>query len=273
MNLETIVDAVLLGIVEGLTEFIPVSSTAHLLLSTELLGLAGDEKKAFWDTFNVMIQLGAILAVVVVYFSRLWRVLVDLPSDPAARRFVVSIIVAFLPAAIIGALAFDFIKTVLFGSPVLICVVLIVGGVALAFLDRYDVNPVHNDAMRYPIGVALAIGIFQCIAMVPGVSRSGATIAGALLLKCDKRSAAEFSFFLAIPTMLGAFVLDFYENRGVLSGSDISVIAIGFVVAFVAALFVVRTLVAFVGRHGFMPFAWWRIVVGVIGLAGMWLFG
>jgi undecaprenyl-diphosphatase len=273
MNLETIVDAVLLGIVEGLTEFIPVSSTGHLLLSTQLLGLAGDEKKAFWDTFNVMIQLGAILAVVVVYFGRLWRVLVGLPNDPAARRFVVSIIVAFLPAAVIGALAFDFIKTVLFDSPVLICVVLIVGGVALALLDRYDVAPLHDDAMRYPIGVALAIGFFQCLAMVPGVSRSGATIAGALLLRCDKRSAAEFSFFLAIPTMLGAFVLDFYENSGVLSGSDISVIAIGFVVSFVAALFVVRTLVDFVGRHGFMPFAWWRIAVGVIGLVGLWLFG
>jgi undecaprenyl-diphosphatase len=273
MNLGTVIDAILLGIVEGLTEFIPVSSTAHLLLSTELLGLAAGDSKAFWDTFNVMIQLGAILAVVAAYFTRLWRVLLALPSDPDARRFVISILVAFLPAALIGALAFDFIKTVLFDSPVLICWVLIVGGVALAFLDRYDVDPVHQDAMRYPIRVALAIGVFQCLAMVPGVSRSGATIAGALLLKCDKRSAAEFSFFLAIPTMLGAFVLDFYENRGVLSESDIGVIAIGFVVSFVAALIVVRTFVDFVGRHGFLPFAWWRVIVGVLGLAGLWLFG
>lgn len=261
--------AILLGIVEGITEFLPVSSTGHLILANSLLGLSG-QKIA---TFTIVIQLGAILAVVVVYFGRLWRVLVGLPRDAEARKFVISIIVAFLPAAVIGALAFDFIKTVLFDSPVLICVVLIVGGVALALLDRYDVDPVHSDAMRYPIGVALAIGFFQCLAMVPGVSRSGATIAGALLLKCDKRSAAEFSFFLAIPTMLGAFVLDFYENRGVLSGSDVSVIAIGFVVSFICALFVVRTLVAFVGRHGFMPFAWWRIVVGIIGLAGIWLFG
>jgi len=250
-----------------------VSSTAHLLLSAELLGLAAGEEKAFWDTFNVMIQLGAILAVVVVYFGRLWRVLLALPTDPDARRFVVSILVAFLPAALIGALAFDFIKTVLFDSPVLICLVLIVGGFALALLDRYDVDPVHQDAMRYPIRVALAIGVFQCLAMVPGVSRSGATIAGALLLKCDKRSAAEFSFFLAIPTMLGAFVLDFYENRGVLSQSDIGVILIGFFVSFVAALFVVRTLVNFVGRHGFLPFAWWRIIVGTLGLVWIWLYG
>jgi undecaprenyl-diphosphatase len=151
--------------------------------------------------------------------------------------------------------------------------VLIVGGVVLALLDRYDVDPVHNDAMRYPIGVALAIGFFQCLAMVPGVSRSGATIAGALLLKCDKRSAAEFSFFLAIPTMLGAFVFDFYQNRSVLSEGDIGVIAIGFVVSFVAAIFVVRTLVDFVGRHGFLAFAWWRVIVGTAGLLGFWLFG
>ncbi len=272
MNLGTIIDAIILGIVEGLTEFIPVSSTAHLLLSTELLGLATGDSKAFWDTFNVMIQLGAILAVVAVYFGRLWRVLLALPTDPGARRFVLSILVAFLPAAVIGALAFDFIKTVLFGSPVLICWVLIIGGVALALLDRYDVDPVHQDAMRYPLRVALAIGVFQCLAMVPGVSRSGATIAGALLLKCDKRSAAEFSFFLAIPTMLGAFVLDFYENRATLSSADFGVIAVGFVVSFVSALFVVRTLVDFVGRHGFLPFALWRVMVGTVGLVGMWLY-
>lgn len=273
MNLGTILDAVLLGIVEGLTEFIPVSSTAHLLLATELLGLASGDAEAFWDTFNVMIQLGAILAVVVVYFGRLWRVFVALPSDPDARRFAASIIVAFLPAAVLGALAFDFIKTVLFNSPILICWVLIIGGVVLAALDRYTVQPAHIDAMRYPIRVALAIGVFQCVAMVPGVSRSGATIAGALLLRCDKRSAAEFSFFLAIPTMLGAFVLDFYENRSALSTDDIGIIAVGFVVSFVSALIVVRSFVDFVGRHGFMPFAIWRVIVGVAGLLGFWIYG
>lgn len=266
MNLQSIFDAIILGIVEGITEFIPVSSTAHLLLSTELLGLGGGAEKAFWDTFNVMIQLGAILAVVVVYFGRLWGVLVALPSDPAARRFVISVVVAFLPSAVVGLLLYDFIKTVLFNSPSLICIVLIVGGVALALLDRFDVQPVHHDAMRFPIGLALAIGVVQVLSIVPGVSRSGATIAGALLMKCEKRAAAEFSFFLAIPTMLGAFVLDFFENRGNLSFDDIGIIAIGFVVSFVCALFVVRTLVNFVARHGFIPFAWWRVVVGVAGL-------
>ena len=271
MTLQSIFDAIVLGIVEGLTEFIPVSSTGHLLLTTELLGLTGSEK-AFWDTFNVLIQLGAILAVVVVYFTRLWGVVVGLPNDPEARRFVVAVAVAFLPSALVGLAAHDFIKTVLFNSPTLICVVLIVGGVLLALLDRYDVDPVHQDAMRFPVSVALAIGIFQCFSIVPGVSRSGATIAGALLMRCDKKAAAEFSFFLAIPTMLGAFVLDFYENLGVFSGDDIGIIAIGFVVSFLSALVVVRTLVAFVGRHGFMPFAWWRIAVGTVGLIALWAF-
>ena len=132
--------------------------------------------------------------------------LLALPSDPAARRFVISVVVAFLPSAVVGLLLHDFIKTVLFNSPILICVVLIIGGIALAALDRYDVHPQHQDAMRFPVWVALAIGLFQCLAIVPGVSRSGATIAGALLMNCEKRAAAEFSFFLAIPTMLGAFV-------------------------------------------------------------------
>jgi undecaprenyl-diphosphatase len=271
MSLQSIFDAVVLGVIEGITEFIPVSSTAHLLLSTDLLGIGSGREKAFWDTFNVLIQLGAILAVVYAYFGRLWGVLLALPSDPAARRFVASIVVAFLPAAVVGLLLHDFIKEVLFNSPALICVVLIVGGVALAVLDRYDIESHHEDAMHFPLWLALVIGLFQCLAIVPGVSRSGATIAGALLMKANKRAAAEFSFFLAIPTMLGAFVLDFYENRDALSGDDLWLILLGFVIAFIAALFVVKTLVDFVARHGFMLFAWWRIVVGVAGLLGLWL--
>ncbi len=274
MNPQSIFDAVLLGVVEGLTEFIPVSSTGHLLLTTWLLGLDNDAAaKSFWDTFNVLIQFGAILAVVVVYFGRLWRVLVALPSDPAARRFVASIVVAFLPSALVGVLAYDFIKGVLFNSPQLICVVLIVGGVLLALLDRLNTVPIYRDAMRFPLGVALAVGLFQCLSIVPGVSRSGATIAGALLMRSEKGAAAEFSFFLAIPTMLGAFVLDFYESRDILFGANLGLIAIGFVVSFLSALVVVRTLVAFVARHGFMPFAVWRIVVGAVGLAVLWMTG
>lgn len=271
MQAQSIAEAILLGIVEGITEFLPVSSTGHLLLTLKALGLSDGTEKAFWDTFIVLIQFGAILAVVVVYFGRLWQVLLALPSDPAARRFVISILVAFLPAAVLGLLTHDYIKAVLF-NPVLTCIVLIVGGVALALLDRFDIRPVHPNAMRLPLGVALAIGLVQCIALVPGVSRSGATIAGALLMRCEKRAAAEFSFFLAIPTMLGAFVLDLYESVGTLSGDNAGLIAIGFVVSFVSALIVVRTLVDFVARHGFMPFAWWRIAVGTVGLIFLWAF-
>jgi len=273
MNGQSIFDAVLLGLVEGITEFIPVSSTGHLLLTSWLLGLDDEPaSKAFWDTFNVLIQFGAILAVVVVYFGRLWGVVVALPSDPAARRFVLSVVVAFLPAALVGLIAHDFIKGVLFSSPHLICIVLIVGGVLLGLLDRYDTRPIHDDAMRLPLGVALAVGLFQCLSIVPGVSRSGATIAGALLMRSTKSAAAEFSFFLAIPTMLGAFVLDFYENREVLGGAGLGLIVIGFVVSFLSALIVVRTLVAFVANHGFMPFAYWRVTVGTLGLIALTVF-
>jgi undecaprenyl-diphosphatase len=184
---------------------------------------------------------------------------------------VVSIALAFLPSAALGALAHDFIKSVLFNTPVLTCVVLILGGVALALLDRLDLQAIHRDSMRYPLRVAFAIGVFQCLAVIPGVSRSGATIAGALLMRCDKRSAAEFSFFLAIPTMLGAFVLDFYENAEAMSADALLTIAVGFAVSFLSALLVVRTFLDFVARHGFMPFAWWRIVVGVCWLIVLWL--
>ena len=268
MGEETIVEALLLGLLEGLTEFIPVSSTGHILLAGHFLGFESTAK-----TFEVLIQLGAILAVLSVYFGRLWRVAVALPSDPGARRFVFAILLAFLPAAVIGVLAHGIIKEVLFETPALICVMLILGGVALFAVDRLDLRPRYTDAMRYPPGLALRIGLFQTLAMIPGVSRSGATIAGALLMGCDKRSAAEFSFFLAMPTMAGAFAYDLYKNRDALSMDDAALIAVGFVSAFVAALLVVRSLLDFVSRHGFTPFAYWRIAVGTAGLVGLWLVG
>ncbi|MBZ8132953.1 undecaprenyl-diphosphate phosphatase [Afifella sp. IM 167] len=268
MDLTTLLEAAFLGLIEGLTEFIPVSSTAHILLAGHFLGFESTGK-----TFEVLIQLGAILAILSVYFARLWRVAMALPTDPNARRFVISILIAFLPAAVIGVIAHDFIKNVLFETPVLICVTLIVGGVILAYIDRLDLNPVNHDAMRYTPWLAFKIGLFQCLAMVPGVSRSGATIAGALLMGCDKRSAAEFSFFLAMPTMAGAFAYDLFKNRDLLSANDALIIAVGFVCAFIAAVFVVRSLLDFVSRHGFTPFAWWRIAVGTAGLIGLWLVG
>ena len=260
--------AIILGLVEGLTEFIPVSSTGHLLLTKSLLGLPDEP----WDTFIVMIQLGAILAVVALYFARLWKVLVGLPGkDPAARRFAYSVLLAFFPSALLGLFFHDFIKTVLF-NPTLVCVSLIVGGIALIALERWAPEPKEHDAMGFSLKTALGVGLFQCLSIIPGVSRSGATIVGGLLLGVDMRAAAEFSFFLAIPTMVGAFGLDFWESRELLTGHVLGLIGIGFVVSFISGLFVVRTLVDFVGRYGFAPFAFWRIWAGGLGLLAMWLY-
>jgi undecaprenyl-diphosphatase len=260
--------AILLGLLEGLTEFIPVSSTGHLLLAKEALGL-----DAGWDTFIVMIQLGAILAVVAVYFARFWNIALRLPHDKTARRFVLSVLVAFLPAAVIGLAAHDYIKEVLFESPRLICWSLIVGGVVLLGLDRVGREGRYRDAMAVPpVPTALGIGFIQCLSMIPGVSRSGATIAGGLLLGCDKRTAAEFSFFLAIPTMAGAFtvdLLDVMESPAGLTGDAAALIAVGFVTAFISGLVVMKTFLDLVSKHGFAPFAWWRIIVGAIGLAAL----
>ncbi|MEA3536734.1 undecaprenyl-diphosphate phosphatase [Rhizobium sp. CC-YZS058] len=265
---QSIISALILGLIEGLTEFIPVSSTAHVLLAGHFLGF-----KSPGNTFAVLIQLGAILAILLVYFQRLLKIALGIPNDPAARRFVLSILLAFLPAAVIGAIAHDFIKTVLFETPALICIVLIIGGVILLAVDRMPLKPRYKDVMEYPPSLALKIGFFQCLAMIPGTSRSGATIVGALLMGTDKRSAAEFSFFLAMPTMVGAFVLDLYKNRDILDFNDLSIIAVGFIAAFVSALFVVRSLLAFVSSRGFTPFAIWRIVVGVAGLIGLMIVG
>ena len=255
--------AVVLGIVEGLTEFIPVSSTGMLLLTKQALGLTDVN----WDTFIVLIQLGAILAVVVLYFSRLWNVVLRLPSDPRARRFAFSIIVAFLPAAVLGLLLHDLIKQVLFESPRVICISLILGGVVLLLIDRYAPRPTQDDAMALPLPTSLVIGFFQCLAMIPGVSRSGATIVGSMLMGVEKRAAAEFSFFLAIPTMAGAFTVDAWKNRHELAHGHIGLVAIGFVVSFIVALGVIRAMLAIVTRRGYAPFGWLRIAIGGVGLA------
>ena len=260
--------ALTLGVVEGLTEFIPVSSTGHLLLLCHFLGF---ESNGY--TFEVLIQLGAVLAVVSVYFRRLWQMLIDLPRDRRVQHFVTGILLAFLPAAIVGVLAHDFIKTVLFDSPILICITLILGGVALLAIDRLTMQPRYFDIVRYPLPLCLKVGIFQCLAMVPGVSRSGATIAGALLMGADKRSAAEFSFFLAMPTMAGAFAYDLFQNRDLLTADDAAQIGVGFFAAFVTGVVVVRLLLDFVSRHGFAPFAYWRIAVGTVGLVALWMAG
>jgi undecaprenyl-diphosphatase len=254
-----------LGLLEGLTEFIPVSSTAHVLLAGHFLGFDSSGK-----TFEVLIQLGAILAIFGVYAQRLVAVFAAAPRDPAARRFVGSVLVAFLPAAVLGVLAHGVIKTVLFESPRLMAVMLIVGGAVLIWVDRLALRPRHDDAMRLPLGMALKIGLFQTLAMVPGVSRSGATIVGALALGASKRAAAEFSFFLSMPTMAGAFAYDLWKNRDLLDAAAVSDIAVGFVAAFIAAVVVVRGLLAYVSRHGYALFGWWRITLGLVVLLAIW---
>jgi|HigsolmetaAR201D_1030396.scaffolds.fasta_scaffold00148_35 undecaprenyl-diphosphatase UppP len=264
----TIVEALLLGILEGLTEFIPVSSTGHILLAGHFLGFESTGK-----AFEILIQLGAILAILSVYAARLWKMALDLPRDRATQRFVLGVLLAFLPAAVIGVLAYKIIKTVLFETPMLICTTLILGGIVLLWVDRWATRPRYHDATRYPLSVYFGIGLFQCLAMIPGTSRSGSTIVGALLLGADKRSAAEFSFFLAMPTMAGAFAYDLYKNYDALSAADLQIIGVGFVAAFVSALFVVRSLLNYVSVRGYSLFGWWRIIVGIAGMIGLFLFG
>jgi undecaprenyl-diphosphatase len=259
--------ALFLGFIEGLTEFLPVSSTGHLLLIGHFLGFESTGK-----TFEVLVQLGAILAILLAYWGRLWAIAKDLPSSPDARRFVIGVLIAFLPAAAIGAVAHGFIKDVLF-NPWIVCMTLIAGGFVLLLVDSFPLKVTQTDATKFPLPMYAKIGFVQCLAMVPGVSRSGATIVGAMLMGADKRSAAEFSFFLAMPTMAGAFTYDLLKNYKTLTSDDVTAIAIGFVAAFVSALFVVKTFLNYISSHGFAPFAWWRIILGTAGLAGLLVFG
>jgi len=257
--------AVILGIVEGVTEFLPVSSTGHLLLAERFFDLG---QGSFWNSFTVLIQLGAILAIVAIYFVKLWRIALGMFSNPDDRRFVIGLLVAFLPAAVIGAAAGGYIKTYLF-NPWVVCFSLIVGGAILLWVDQLDHDPHEHDATTFPLPMYLAIGFAQCLAMIPGVSRSGASIVAAMLLGADKRAAAEFSFFLAIPTMVGAFAYDLYKNRADMTADHAGIIAIGFAVSFVTAIVVVKTFLTYVTRHGFVLFAWWRVIVGTLGLIAL----
>lgn len=257
--------AVILGIIEGVTEFLPVSSTGHLLLAERFFNLG---EGSFWNSFTILIQLGAILAILVLYFGRLWRIALGAFSNSDDRRFVIGVLVAFLPAVIVGLIAGKYIKELLF-NPWVVCFSLIVGGAILLWVDQLDHKPHEHDATKFPLPMYLIIGVAQCVAMIPGVSRSGASIVAAMLLGADKRAAAEFSFFLAIPTMVGAFVYEFYKNRADISLDHAGVIAIGFVVSFITAMIVVKTFLTYVTRHGFVLFAWWRVIVGTLGLVAL----
>jgi undecaprenyl-diphosphatase len=266
IDLSHLLGPLLLGIVEGLTEFIPVSSTGHLILTQRLVGYDGPAA----DVLEVVIQAGAILAICWIYRMRIWGVITTLPSDPASRRFCANILIAFLPAAFVGALAHDFIKRELF-SPTVVAVSLILGGLAILLVERYLARRPHACAMdQVSPRLALGVGIFQLLAMVPGVSRSGATIMGALALGMDRKTAAEFSFFLAIPTMFGAAAYDLYKSPAPLTGDSLAAISVGLVASFGVALTVVSWLIGFVARHGFTAFAWYRIVAGVAVLAALY---
>ncbi|WP_294392499.1 undecaprenyl-diphosphate phosphatase [uncultured Sphingomonas sp.] len=263
-----VVTPVLLGIVEGLTEFLPVSSTGHLILASALLGYDAET----WAVFNVVIQLGAILAVVVLYWRTFWAVLSGLGRREAgAWRFTRNVALGFLPSALIG-LAFHHQVEALLGRPDVVAVALIVGGAAILVIERLARRGDVAGVASIPLPTVFGIGLIQCLAMIPGVSRSGATILGALALGVERRTAAEFSFFLAIPTMLGATTLELVKNHEALTaagGVGWGTIAIGFAVSFIVAIGVIRGFVAFVGRHGFAPFAWYRIVAGALAL--LWL--
>ena len=260
-----VITAIILGIVEGVTEFLPVSSTGHLILASALLGYDAD----YWALFNIVIQLGAILVIVVLYWRTFWAVLQGLLRfDPTSVRFVRNLLVAFLPAAVIGLALHKQIEKLL-GSPMTVAVALIVGGLAIIGIERTVKEGHVKGVADIPLPKVIGIGFIQCLAMIPGVSRSGATILGALSLGVERRTAAEFSFFLAIPTMLGATVLELVTKRHELMAANsvgFGLIGVGFVVAFIVALLVVRWFVGLVGRTGFSPFGWYRIAVGALAL-------
>jgi undecaprenyl-diphosphatase len=260
VDIFSLLEAGLLGVVEGLTEFIPVSSTGHLILLVDLLNFKGPAGK----TFEIIIQLGAICAICWVYREKLFQVVRTLPSNKNSQNFSRNIVLAFLPSMVIGMLSHDFIKNVLF-SPWVVCTTLILGGIFIIVVERMlTLKPRHKDIDKLPARQAFYIGLCQTVAMIPGVSRSGATIMGALLLGTERKVATEFSFFLAIPTMLAATVFDIYKNYAELSSEGVGLIVVGFVSAFIAAMLVVRQLIAFVSTHGFTPFAYYRIALGLV---------
>jgi undecaprenyl-diphosphatase len=262
-----LIKAIVLGVVEGLTEFIPVSSTGHLLLVQQFFGFSDED---FGKSFTVLIQFGAILALLSIYATRLWQLFTGMFNDPQARRFIIGVLIAFLPAAVIGATAYKFIKEVLF-NPWIVCCALIVGGAVLFWVDRLDLKPRYHEATKFTLPMYFIIGVAQCVSMIPGVSRSGATIVAAMLLGADRRAAAEFSFWLAMPTMAGAFAYDLYKNHGQMSHSNMLLVGVGFVVSFICAWVVVKTFLGYVSRHGFTLFVGWRFAVGALGLIALTL--
>lgn len=262
--------AILLGIVEGLTEFLPVSSTGHLLVAENLLGLNNTD----WEAFTVVIQLGAVLAVVAVYWRKFWDVLIGLPNDPKARQFAINVIVAFLPAAILGALLIKYINGYLLDPRRAIPVIgasWLIGGILILIFERIAPRPRWEGSDNLPLSKAFQIGLCQCAALIPGISRSGATILGAELLRVERATAAHFTFYLAVPTMLGATVLQLYEKRHELTSGHLTLILVGFIVSFIVAYPVVAAFINFISRYGLKPFGWYRVAIGIATLAVVFL--
>lgn len=261
MDIILFLKAAILGIVEGATEFLPVSSTGHLILASHALGF-----DAQGNVLEIVIQTGAILAVILLYFQKLWATLIGLPTKPEARRFAFAVAISFLPAAFLGLLLHDYIKTYLFSTTV-VSISLIVGGIIMLLVEQKKPATHMNEVDDITLPVALRIGLFQCIAMIPGVSRSGATIVGARLLGVGQKAAAEFSFYLAIPTIVGAALLDLYKSADQLAADDWQLIGVGFIAAFISAVVVIKAFISWLSRHGLGVFAWYRIVAGVALLA------
>lgn len=267
MDLLNLIKAFILGIVEGLTEFLPVSSTGHLILAGDLLSFDSGAGKVF----EVVIQLGAILAVCWLFREKILEVILGVfRGDRAALRFTAIVLVAFLPSVVFGLLFIKTIKAVLF-NPTVVALSLVVGGLVILWVERRE-RPVASETVE-EIGwmQALGVGLAQVVAMIPGVSRSGATIIGGMVFGVSRTAATEFSFFLAIPTMLGATVLDLAKNGAALTFGDVVAIAVGFVTAFVSAIVVVKFLIRFVAHHTLRVFAWYRIALGLLILAWFWV--
>jgi len=252
--------AAFLGVIQGLTEFLPVSSTAHLLVAGRLFGYED-------PAFTVMIQSGSMLAIMWLYRAKIATVIRGLPSDRDARRFALMLAVAVVPALAAGALLGDYVQTVLYESVRIIAIAFIAGGIVMLIVERLRPTPIVVDAERTPVGRALGVGACQMLALVPGVSRSGATIVGGMLMGLDRAAAAEFSFFLAMPTMVAAFGYSLMQVKDQLAPERAAEIAIGFVMAFIASAVVVKPFLYFVRRSGFAPFAWYRIAAGIVLLA------
>jgi undecaprenyl-diphosphatase len=274
MDIELLLKAVVMGVVEGLTEFLPISSTGHLILAGALLGFDDDKAKVF----DIAIQTGAIFAVILVYWQKLWATVTALPTQVQARRFALNVLIGFLPAVVLGLLLGKAIKAHLF-TPTVVASTFILGGLIILWAERRQAAALLNPETTPRVAEAddmtwrdaLKVGLVQCLAMIPGTSRSGATIIGGMLLGLSRKAATDFSFYLAMPTLIGAGAYSLYKERALLSVDDVPLFAVGLITAFISAWWCVRWLLRYISTHSFVPFAWYRIAFGVVVWVTAWL--